>query len=243
VRRLLANESAIATKRITSRWSPSESLTLAASPYSSTEALVADLQFAAVWALTLPDAGASKGPGGGFDAATVRDGATYALVLAHVKSHLENEVYALVGRIVPALAAGRDIDVAVSNSSSLAMLPTLADIRDHRASLLGDGFLSAIAPDRIGKLERYLRADLHRIEKAPADPNRDAERLWQLRTIADEVASARAQYAKGSVDAEREDRLDQARWMLEEFRVSLFAQQLGTDGPVSDKRIRKVLEG
>ncbi|WP_084626744.1 ATP-dependent RNA helicase HrpA [Demequina aurantiaca] len=243
VRRLLTEEAALGTKRITSRWTGTESLTLAASPYRSTEALVADLQFAAVWALTTPDAGAAAASAGGFDAAAVRDAETYAKALAHVRAHLEDEVYALVGRIVPALAAGRDIDVAVANTSSLAMLPILADVRDHKAELLTEGFLARVAPHRIRHLARYLRADVHRLDKAPSDPNRDAERLWQLRGVADEVAAARAEYEVGRSDQEREQQLEQARWMLEELRVSLFAQQLGTDGPVSDKRIRKMLHG
>jgi ATP-dependent helicase HrpA len=52
---------------------------------------------------------------------------------------------------------------------------------------------------------------------------------------------ALAAYAAGSPDAARAAELADVRWMLEELRVSLFAQQLGTDGPVSEKRIRKVL--
>ncbi|WP_084622388.1 ATP-dependent RNA helicase HrpA [Demequina oxidasica] len=243
VRRLLTEEAALGTKRITSRWTATESLTLAASPYRSTEALVADLQFAAVWALTTPDAPAPPASAAGIDATTVRDADSYAKALAHVRTNLEDEVYALVGRIVPALAAGRDIDVGVANTSSLAMLPILADVRDHKAELLTDGFLARTAPHRIRHLARYLRADVHRLDKAPSDPNRDAERLWQLRGVVDEVAAARAEYDAGKSNAEREQQLEQARWMLEELRVSLFAQQLGTDGPVSDKRIRKVLHG
>jgi ATP-dependent helicase HrpA len=242
VRRLLTNEAALGIKRVTSRWTGIESLTLAASPYPSTEALVADLQFASVWALTAPDAGAISSSPGSLDAASVRDADTYTNALAHIRAHLEDEVYALVGRLVPALAAARDIDVAVANTSSLAMLPTLTDVRDHKAQLLTDGFLTHIAPERVRHLARYLKADLHRLEKAPSDPNRDAERMWQLRKVKDEVADARAAYAAGKADPARAAQLDQARWMVEELRVSLFAQQLGTDGPVSDKRIRKLLQ-
>jgi ATP-dependent helicase HrpA len=192
--------------------------------------------------LTAPDAGAISSSPGSLDAASVRSADTYAQALAHVLVHLEDEVYALVGRIVPALAAARDIDVAVANTSSLAMLPTLTDVRDHKAQLLNDGFLARVAPERLRHLARYLKADLHRLEKAPSDPNRDAERMWQLRTVADEVAEAQATYAAGKADPTRASQLDQARWMVEELRVSLFAQQLGTDGPVSDKRIRKLLQ-
>ncbi|WP_430867005.1 ATP-dependent RNA helicase HrpA [Demequina aurantiaca] len=240
VRTLLAREASIGTKRITSRWTGTQALTLAASPYQSTDALVADLQFASVWALTTPDAtGPAQRPH--VDAAAVFDAAEYAKALELVRTHLEDEVYALVGRIVPALSAGRDIDVAVANSSSLSMLTIMADVRDHKAELLSDGFLTRIAPARVSHLARYLKADLHRLDKAPSDPNRDTERMWQLQTITEEVAAARSAYLAGRADPERALQLEQARWMLEELRVSLFAQQLGTDGPVSDKRIRKLL--
>jgi ATP-dependent helicase HrpA len=60
----------------------------------------------------------------------------------------------------------------------------------------------------------------------------------QLRPVQDAVLHQIEALAEGRPPGEK---LRRARWMIEEYRVSLFAQQLGTDGPVSDQRIRKLL--
>lgn len=230
VRRLILGETALQQSRVTSRWSGTQSLTLAASPYKNTSALVADLQLAAVQHLT-PKAG------------QVRDLATYTATRAAVKKALEEEIYTVVGHVVAALTAARTVDGEIRSSSSLALLNTLADVRDHVAGLVYDGFVAATPPDRLPHLARYLRAASYRLEKAASNPNRDAELAWKVHDVEEAYDAARAAYAAGRPDPARAAELSQARWMIEELRVSLFAQQLGTDGPVSEKRIRKVLAG
>ncbi|MFI8525129.1 ATP-dependent RNA helicase HrpA [Promicromonospora sukumoe] len=242
VRRLLLSETTLGTGRITSRWTGTQSLTLAASPYPSTEALVADLQLAAVVSLTSPaDEARYDTPPGGTDAATVRSAADYADALAFVRKHLEDEVHRVVGHVVAALSASRTLEAEVRGSGSLALLNTLQDIREHRATLVHDGFVSATPPRRLPHLARYLRADSHRLTKAAENPGRDADLAWRIGDVTSAYEKAQATYAAGSPDAARAAELAEVRWMLEELRVSLFAQQLGTDGPVSEKRIRKVL--
>ncbi|ACZ20074.1 ATP-dependent helicase HrpA [Sanguibacter keddieii DSM 10542] len=230
VRRLLLGETALQQSRITSRWSGTQSLTLAASPYKNTGALVADLQLAAVQCLT-PDAG------------QVRDLAAYTAMRTAVKKALEEEIHTVVGHVVAALTAARTVDGEIRSSSSLALLNTLADVRDHVAGLVYDGFVAATPPGRLPHLARYLRAASYRLEKAASNPNRDAELAWKVHDVEDAYDAARAAYAAGRPDPARASELAQARWMIEELRVSLFAQQLGTDGPVSEKRIRKLLAG
>ncbi|MFD2027414.1 DUF3418 domain-containing protein [Promicromonospora aerolata] len=242
VRRLLLSEAALGTGRITSRWTGTQSLTMAASPYSNTEALVADLQLAAVVSLTsVGDSARYDTPPGGPDAASIRSAAAYADALAFVRRHLEDEVYRVVGHVVAALSASRTLEAEVRASGSLALLNTLQDLREHRASLIHDGFVSATPPRRLPHLARYLRADSHRLTKAADNPGRDADLAWRIGDVTAAYEKALATYAAGSPDAARAAELADVRWMLEELRVSLFAQQLGTDGPVSEKRIRKVL--
>src|SRR5690606_7153086 len=142
VRRLLASEAALGTGRITTRWTGTQSLTLAASPYPRTEALVADLQLAAVTSLTTPaDEARYDTPPGGPDAAGIRTASAYAEALAFVRRHLEDEVHRVVGHVVAALSASRALEAEVRASSSLALLNTLQDLREHRASLVHDGFV------------------------------------------------------------------------------------------------------
>ncbi|SKC81861.1 ATP-dependent helicase HrpA [Krasilnikoviella flava] len=242
VRRLLLSETALQQGRITSRWTSKQSLTLAAAPYRNTEALVADLQLAAVIALTSPDADKAPGtPTGGPDVVQIRDAQAYAAAREFVRRHLEDEVHRVVGHVVAALAAWRTVEGEVRSSSSLALLNTLQDIRDHVAGLIHDGFAAQTPPRRVPHLVRYLRAASYRLEKAQTSPARDAELAWRVHDVTEAYDKARAAYAAGPADPARAAELADVRWLIEELRVSLFAQQLGTDGAVSEKRIRKVL--
>ncbi|QDW64475.1 DUF3418 domain-containing protein [Oerskovia sp. KBS0722] len=239
VRRLLLAETALQSARVTSRWTGTQSLTMAASPYRNTEALVADLQLAAVIALTSGAKASQYGPLP--DAVQIRSADSYVAARDLVKRHLENEVHQIVGHVVAALTAARNLDGEIRSANSLALLNTLQDVRDQVAGLVGVGFVSRTPAHRLPHLTRYLRAASYRIEKAATNPHRDAELAWRVHDVEEAYAKARASYAAGPADAARLAELDEARWLIEEFRVSLFAQQLGTDGPVSEKRIRKVL--
>ncbi|MCK9794332.1 ATP-dependent RNA helicase HrpA [Isoptericola sp. 4D.3] len=242
VRRLLLAETALQAGRITSRWTSKQSLTLAAAPYRNTEALVADLQLAAVVALTSPDAQKAPGtPTGGPVAVQIRDAASYTAAREFVRRHLEDEVHRIVGHVVAALTGWRTVEGEVRASSSLALLNTLQDVRDHVAGLIHDGFVAQTPPRRVPHLVRYLRAASYRLEKAQTNPARDAELAWRVHDVTEAYDKARAAYAAGPADPVRAAELADVRWLIEELRVSLFAQQLGTDGAVSEKRIRKIL--
>jgi ATP-dependent helicase HrpA len=82
---------------------------------------------------------------------------------------------------------------------------------------------------------RYLKAVTLRLDKQRADPARDASRLAELRPL-EQRWLRRLGELKGSGDA----RLDEYRWLLEELRVSFFAQELRTPQPVSAKRLDKL---
>jgi len=235
LRRLLVLETGLATARITTRWSGTQALTLAASPYRSTDALVADVQLAAVDALLdarLPAAGSA-----------VRDAVAYAALREAVRRDLEDTVFRLVADLVAVLTVARELDGAIRSATSLALLNTLQDIRDQAAALVHDGFVAETGAARLPHLVRYLKAARHRLSKAADDPHRDAETAWRIRELEDAYADARARAARSAPDAARAAALAEVRWMLEELRVSLFAQQLGTPGPISEKRIRTVLAG
>src|SRR5690606_8976081 len=99
---------------------------------------------------------------------------------------------------------------------------------------------------RLGHLPRYLKADLVRLEKAAASPERDASLAWELTGLTNDLQAVHdgvlaAAPGPLAVPPATLRALDDIRWMLEELRVSLFAQQLGTAGSVSPQRIRKAL--
>ena len=100
-------------------------------------------------------------------------------------------------------------------------------------------FLAQIAFERLPHLVRYLKALLTRAERAALNPAKDQERARQL---APYQAALHGLQAKGlkTVAARRE--VEEFRWLIEEFKVSVFAQELGTAVPVSPKRLDQQLE-
>ena len=107
--------------------------------------------------------------------------------------------------------------------------------------LVGRRFLIAAPWPALAHLPRYLRAVVMRLDKLRADPARDAQRLGEMRPL-EQRWLRRVAERRGAPDP----RLDEFGWLLEELRVSLFAQELRTPQPVSVKRLEKAwaqLEG
>nr|BFE81708.1 hypothetical protein GCM10020093_043090 [Planobispora longispora] len=115
----------------------------------------------------------------------------------------------------------------------------MEDIREQLANLVYPGFVTATGHSRLPDLTRYLKAAERRLEKLPDDPYRDEERMRQVHDIEDDYHDLLDKLPPARRDDED---LKKIRWMIEELRVSYFAQTLGTPYPVSDKRIRKAME-
>ncbi|MCS4292843.1 ATP-dependent helicase HrpA [Comamonas sp. BIGb0152] len=110
-----------------------------------------------------------------------------------------------------------------------------ADAQQQLQKLVPKNFI-AIAPwAQLGHYARYLKAITARLDKYRADPARDAAKLKELQPLEQRYWRLVAE-RKGQVDA----RMQEYRWMLEELRVSFFAQELRTPYPVSSKRLDKV---
>jgi ATP-dependent helicase HrpA len=112
-----------------------------------------------------------------------------------------------------------------------------ADVTQQLAGLVPPRFVSVTEPARLGHLARYLKAAGARLDKLRVEPARDAQRLAEIAPLAQNLARAQA-----ALKGRRDPRLDDFRWMLEELRVSLFAQELRTPMPVSVKRLERVWE-
>ena len=108
------------------------------------------------------------------------------------------------------------------------------DIGAQLQRLVGKRFVADTPYAQLQQLPRYLKAVQMRLDKQRADPARDAARMAEAR-IAEQRWLKRLAELKGRRDA----RLDDYRWLLEELRVSLFAQELRTPQPVSSKRLDK----
>ena len=108
------------------------------------------------------------------------------------------------------------------------------DIGAQLQRLVPKRFLQAAPYGQLQHFARYLKAVTARLDKLRADPQRDADRLAELRPLEQRYLRRLAEQ-KGAADV----RLDEYRWLLEELRVSFFAQELRTPQPVSVKRIDK----
>ena len=233
---------ALPTARVTSRWSAQESLILAASPYRSTEALVEDVQAAAARIV----AGRWAASASGCALTEVRRREVFEALVGVMRSELEDEVYRVARYAAAALTAAREVERVVGEHTSLTLLNTLQEVREHAAALVPEGFITATPPEHLAHLERYLRALVMRVERAASSPSaasQDAALAFQVSQAREVVDKARAKAASLPADPQREALLEEARWMVEELRVSLFAQTLGTSRKVSLQRITKLVSG
>ena len=234
--RLLLSRIALATNRVTTRWTGREALMLAASPYADTAALVADAQLAS--ALSLVDELSTP--------ADVRDPEAFETLVAAARDAHEDRVYQILSHVVRALEASAEADAAVRSHPQASLEETTRDVARHGKTLLYEGFVSATPAFALPHLGRYLRAGAVRIERAASSPGalgRDLEDMDRIHQAEAEIATTREALERRPYDARRDAALTQARWMAEELRVSMFAQTLGTPNKVSMKRLLGVLAG
>jgi ATP-dependent helicase HrpA len=205
-----------------------EKLQLATSPHRSTAALFDDALLATIDQLA--DAAA--------DPAAPFTRAAFEALRAEVDAKLVDALFATVSLTARVLGAARDADRAISSSASLSLMAPLADARSQLDALVHPGFLRLTSVTQLRRVPVYLAGLTHRVTKLADAPGRD--RVWLT-----EVEQATALYldAGGTLPltTTAAARLIPVRWMLEELRLSIFAQQLGTAGTVSVQRIRKAL--
>jgi ATP-dependent helicase HrpA len=126
----------------------------------------------------------------------------------------------------------------LDGSTNPAIRPLVADVRAQLAELIRPGFVAETGIARLPDLDRYLRAAAQRLDKAPANLARDAQALDQVDVIEGRYADllhALRPSQRGAAE------IVQIGWMIEELRVSLFAQSLGTAYSVSPQRILKAI--
>ncbi|MFD0667436.1 ATP-dependent RNA helicase HrpA [Ramlibacter sp. MAHUQ-53] len=143
---------------------------------------------------------------------------------------IANEVARLAGTILAEYAA------ALRKIKDTKSAPEATqDATQQLQRLVGKRFLHDTPWASLQHLPRYLKAIVLRLDKWRADPARDAARLTELKPQEQRYWRLVAE-RKGAVD----DRMQEFRWLLEELRVSFFAQELRTPQPVSVKRLEKV---
>jgi ATP-dependent helicase HrpA len=202
-------------------------LALARAPHPSLAALLDDCAGCAVEALMAEHGGPAW------------DEAAFGRLLARVRQGYDAALGAVVAQVVRVLSAARDVDAALARPAPPAAVAAVADVRTQLADLVHPGFVTETGAARLADLTRYLAAAARRLEQASLDPARDRARMA-------EVSYVREQYQArlAALDSGRPlpPALEDVRWMIEELRVSLFAQALGTRVPVSEKRVLQALD-
>jgi ATP-dependent helicase HrpA len=145
---------------------------------------------------------------------------------------------ATVARVVDLLELRSQIITAIAPLVAEAQAPVRADLQAHLARLVHRGFITSAGVGRLADIKRYLIGILRRLERLRTNPGADGQHLAIVLQLEAEAAQARAAWpaARALPPA-----LVELPWMLEELRVSLFAQGLGTKVSVSPKKIRRLI--
>jgi ATP-dependent helicase HrpA len=132
------------------------------------------------------------------------------------------------------------VEVLLANATAAPLKPVVADVRAHLDSLIYPGFVTGTGAAQLPHLRRYLRAMAQRLTDAPGNLARDRDRQAQVEVVLRDFnqLSAELRPQAGAPEAG----LAELRWMIEELRVSLFAQKLGTAHPVSVPRIHSAMD-
>lgn len=231
VRRLLLLSSASPESYVLEHLTAAEKLALAASPYTSARALIEDCRVAVADGVI--DRFVAPG-----DAVRGRD--LFEQIRAAYASEVVDALFAAVSLVARILTAQREVERGMKQLNALTLLAALGDLRAQLSGLIFPGFVARVGLTRLAHYPRYLAAARARTEALAENPGRDRQRLTEF-----ERAAAAYAEAGGTVPAASDAAapLVHARWLLEEYRVSLFAQQLGTAEPVSLQRITKTLAG
>ena len=146
---------------------------------------------------------------------------------------------AILGRVEKVLAAAHEVELALPATPVPAQADAIADIRDQLARLLPKGFVTLTGAVRLTDLTRYLTAISRRLDRLGHSVGADRERMQRIHAVQDALDDLVS--ALSPVRAAADDIRDIER-QIEELRVSLWAQQLGTPRPVSEQRIYRAID-
>lgn len=221
--------------RVITRWRGAEAAALAASPYPSTSALVAAAQRAAGVALTADWIAAGH---------KLEDEADFDLLQAESAPCFEDTVYRILQGVAAAMRRRGVLERSIAEvpkNANPQLQNTIQEIVNHVNQLLDGDFLARTPFKWLERLEKYLQADTLRLEKARRNSAADWQLSQRFAVVARDFAAAQSAIAAQPFNASTHQQLQEISWLLEEFRLSLFAQQLGTIEKVSAKRLHKLL--
>ncbi|MEU5526384.1 ATP-dependent RNA helicase HrpA [Micromonospora chersina] len=226
-RRLLRLTVPSPAKFLQGRLSNEAKLALSRNPHGGVPALIEDAAGAAIDKL-MADAGGPAWDAEGF--AALRD---------RVRADLVDTVVEVMGRVRQVLAAAYAVEQRLGATRNLAVVAALADIRNQLGGLVHKGFITEAGYARLPDLLRYLTAIERRLDRLPGNPQRDKQQQDRIAVVQKEYQDLLAALPPSK---RQSTAVRQIRWMIEELRVNVFAQALGTPYPVSEQRIYRAMD-
>jgi ATP-dependent helicase HrpA len=226
-RRLILLQVPSGARAVASRLPVSAKLAMSRHPYPGLDALLEDCAAAAADQV-ITEAG---GP--------AWDEPGFARLLEAARAALAARTADVVALAARALGEAHQVESSLAGTPSPPVRAAFADLRGQLSRLVHPGFVADTGARRLPDLVRYLRGMSRRLEKMPESLIRDAERMTVVQEVTEDYEQTLADLPpgrRGDPDAR------EVRWMIEELRVSLFAQTLGTSGPVSQRRIERALD-
>ena len=157
----------------------------------------------------------------------------------HVRAEIADCVLSAAIKVERVLSLAHDVRKKMKGKMSLNVVQSQGDIKNQLESIVFKGFITKAGYQRLDDIARYLTAMLRRLEKLQIDPNQDRLKMLEVEKVQKALDSIVAQQPKGQP---LNKALQQGYWMIEELRVSLFAQNLKTPFPISAKRVLNYLK-
>lgn len=152
----------------------------------------------------------------------------------YVRAEIADTVLAAAIKVEAVLTLRHQVNKKMKGSVPLNVIQAHADIKKQSETLVFKGFVSYSGIEKLDDLKRYLLGILRRLEKLPIDPNQDRLKLLEVTKVSELY---QATLTKQRKDKPVNKNLLNTAWLIEELRISLFAQNLGTAAPISVKRI------
>ncbi|WP_323958786.1 ATP-dependent RNA helicase HrpA [Arthrobacter sp. JZ12] len=223
--RLLALKVPSPARYVLEHLSNTEKLTFSQNPHGSVAALIEDCSIAAIDKLTPEDLPWTS--------------EAFAALYENVRAELIDTVFTVTATVEKILSSARRIEKKLKGTTSLSLITALNDIRSQLEQLVFPGFVATTGYSQLAHLPRYLAGIETRLAKLESNVQRDGLNTAVVQRLEDEYDDAVASVAPSGRPVP--PGLAKVRWMLEELRISLFAQELGTAYSVSEKRIRAAL--
>ena len=165
--------------------------------------------------------------------APVWDAVAFEVLLTATRDKLDESLTEVARASLRILETLQSVRLAVARASD-RFASSVADVAEQIDRLIYPGFVTGVGAGRLADVHRYVQAIERRLDQLPEHYERDRQRMASVRKLEAEHDRLREAFP-GSVA------VLEIAWMLQELRVSLFAQALGTRGKVSEKRISQAL--